>query len=264
MRRIFACWGAALLVAGCWNAETPSQEAQLDSAQEARTDDPQLPIETPTLEPSGQEHAAELDLAALADPLAADGLSAAEGLATAANAQQDEGTPRDLAAELEAALGIPSDCVQDFQAAEPRTIRVQVSATVRPSGVIISPSASGVGLSPRERQCIAARVGAISLRPLGEDVSRRVSTEIGIEYSPPASPSPSLGVPEPQLRNVRDPLPQGPDIAPSGRPIEDRDGRPIPEPSARPIQERSSRDTRSRKPRAIDGHEIDDGAEEWR
>ncbi len=267
MMRIFACWGAAMLVAGCRNAEAPSQDAQLDSANEARSEGSQMPIETPALEWRDQERAPAENLAVVEDPVApsaADIAAAAESPAAAANAQQDESTQRDLAAELNAALGIPDDCLQDFQAAGPRTIQVQVSATVRPSGVIISPSASGVGLSSRERQCIAARVGAISLRPLDEDVSRRVSTEIAIAYRPPAVAVPSSGVPEPQLRNVRDPLPQGPDIAPSGRPIEDRAGRPIPEPNARPIQDRSSRDTRSRKPRAIDGHEIDDGAEEWR
>jgi hypothetical protein len=270
MTRFFVYWGAAVLVAGCWNAEDPSQEVELDSAHEAQPDDLQIPIGTQTLEPRGQESTSTTGIAVVADPVAADGQSAAdnpaaaEGPATAANAQEVEGTPRDLATELEAALGIPSDCVQDFQAAEPRTIQVQVSATVRPSGVIISPSASGVGLSPRERQCISARVGAIRLKPFNEDASRRVFAEIAIEYRPPAVAVPSSGVPEPQLRNVRDPLPQPPDIAPSGRPIGDRAGKPIPEPNARPIDERGARDPRSRKPRAIDGHEIDDGTEQWR
>ena len=267
MKRTLTCWGAAMLVAGCWNTEAPSQDVQLDSANETRSESPQMPMETPTLEQRDQERAAVANLAVVEDPVAAsaaDAPATAESPATAANAQQDESTQRDLAAELKAAVGIPGDCLQDFQAAGPRTIQVQVSATVRPSGVIISPSASGVGLSPRERQCIAARVGAVSLRPLGEETSRRVSTEIAIAYTPPAVPVPSSGVPEPRLRNVRDPLPQSPDIAPSGRPIGDRPGRPIPEPNARPIDDRSSRDTRSRKPRAIDGHEIDDGAEEWR
>ncbi|HET6417452.1 MAG TPA: hypothetical protein VFG22_14235, partial [Polyangiales bacterium] len=115
MTRTFACWGAAMLVAGCWNTEAPSPDAQHDSANETRSESPQMPIETPTLERRDQEWSGAASLAVVEDPLAAsaaDAPATADSPATAANAQPDESTQRDLAAELKAALGIPGDCLQ--------------------------------------------------------------------------------------------------------------------------------------------------------
>lgn len=178
----------------------------------------------------------------------------------------EEAPERNLSEELGVALGVPTDCVRDFKSSRPTTIRVSVSGIVRPTGMVIQPTAYGSGLSNQARQCIERRVAALSLKPLDDTVSQAVSTVIQIEYEPPVVVESEPGVPEPVLRNVREPLPKRPEVAPSGTAINrfptERwissgfDG-------GRPIQEPSSRRVRGPKPRAIDGYEVDENAQDW-
>lgn len=179
----------------------------------------------------------------------------------------DEPSSRDLAAELNAAVGIPTDCTRDFERATATTIRVTISALVRPSGTVIQATASGNGLSPQARQCIARRTETVVLAPLDDGVPRRVSTVIDIDYVPTATSavkSAKAGASDPTPRNVREPLPKRPEVAPSGRPIQEPTSRPIQDPTSRPIQEPSSRRIRGPQPRPIDGWEVDESSKDWR
>lgn len=180
----------------------------------------------------------------------------------------DEGLPpaRDLSAELGAAVGIPTDCTADFERATPTTIRVDVTALVRPSGAVTQASATGTGLTLSARQCIARRAESVVLQPLDDGLSQRVSTVIEIDYVPPSSTVVGVkaGAPDPELRNVRDPLPPRPEVAPSGRPIQEPTSRPIQEPRSRSIQEPSSRKVRGPQPRPIDGWDVDESSKDWR
>ncbi|MGB8224578.1 MAG: hypothetical protein WCF10_18435 [Polyangiales bacterium] len=246
-----------LLTLGCRSAKEP--HAGEDQAFEPDVASEQLPRvrselgEEPTTEPDGPVLFVEDD----------------EGREEELEAEVEEDLTkdvamRDLAAELKAAVGIPSDCVRDFEASGRTRLQVNVSATVRPSGAIILPDAFGSGLSNDARRCITRRVDAVVLKPLDGEVSQRVFTIIEIDYVPPAIFASDPGMPEPQLRNVREPLPPRREVAPSGTPIQDRSGRPIQEQRSRPIQEPSSRKIRGPKPRAIDGYEVDENAKEWR
>jgi hypothetical protein len=174
--------------------------------------------------------------------------------------------PRDLSAELNAAVGNPIDCTRDFERASPTTIRVTISGLVRPSGAVVQAVAEGTGLSPQARHCIARRVEAVVLKPLEDPVSQRVSSTIEIEYEPPTSTmmKAKVGAPDPELRKAREPLPKRPEVAPSGRPIQAPTSRPIQEPTSRPIQEPSSRRIRGPEPRPIDGWDVDESSKDWR
>jgi hypothetical protein len=255
MMRPRACYVAVLLTLGCRSAEEPpaAEDQAIDPglAYEQEPDVPTKPADTPTVEPEPDEPVffVEIDEEPELEP---------------ENEPTNDEAPRDLAAELNAAVGIPSDCVRDFEASGRSTLRINVSATVRPSGVIILPEAFGSGLTNDARQCIMRRVGAVVLKPLDSEVSQRVSTIIEIDYVPPVIFESDRSVPEPQLRNVRQPLPPRPEIAPSGTPIQEQSGSPIQEPTSRPIQEPSSRKIRGPKPRPIDGYEVDENAKEWR
>jgi hypothetical protein len=185
---------------------------------------------------------------------------------TEVDEQQEEALPpsRDLAAELKAAVGSLTECVRDLQTSQETAIRVDVSATVRPTGRVILAEASGTGLSNDARQCITRRIEAVALKPLDDAASRRVSATIEIAQTPATILGAPVGAPEPQLRNVRQPLPPRPEVAPSGRPIQDTAARPIQDGTSRPIQETPSRRITGPKPRPIDGHEVDESAKQWR
>ena len=88
--------------------------------------------------------------------------------------------PRDLAMELSNAVGSPVECMRDYRPASATTVQVRISAVVRPTGMIIEPSASGPGLSPNDRRCIEERVGAVILEPLGGEASQPVATSIAL------------------------------------------------------------------------------------
>ena len=179
----------------------------------------------------------------------------------------EEKPERDLAAELMTALGQPFDCIRDFTASSPTTIRVNVTATVRPTGLVITPSVYGSGLSNDARMCIERRAETVVLPALDEPVSQTVSTVIEMEYEPSVIVEAEPGVPEPRLRNVREPLPKRPEVAPSGKPIS---GYPTEKwisggfDGGRPIQEPTSRKIKGPKPKPIDGYDVDENAQDWR
>lgn len=177
-----------------------------------------------------------------------------------------KGPARDLGAELRAAVGIPSDCVRDFDSARPTTIRISVSGTVRPTGMVIEPAAYGSGLSGAARKCIEQRVATVMLVPLDEQTSQRASTVIEINYEPDVIVRSDSTVPEPNLKNVKEPLPKRPEVAPSGRPISDPPSKSISGgfEGGRPIQEPKSKKISGPKPRPIDGYTVDENAQEWR
>jgi hypothetical protein len=143
--------------------------------------------------------------------------------------------PRDLGAELRAAVGVPADCVKDYRPAYATTIVVRVSALVRPTGMIIEPSASGTGLSTNDRRCIEQRVGAVLLEPLARSTSEPVATSLEIPYEPPVVESDVVAAPPPPPDDVVRALPKKKPIAPSGVPIDGPDAKPIDGPSGEPI-----------------------------
>lgn len=178
----------------------------------------------------------------------------------------EEAPQRDLGAELKAALGTPTDCVRDFAASTPTTIRINVTGIVRPTGMIIEPSAYGSGLSKTALDCVRQRVGLVVLKPLDDTVSSTASTVVEIAYEPPVIVESDPGVPEPKLKNVVAPLPKRPDIAPSGVPIQKPTSKPIEggEKTERPIAGPEPKKISGPKPRAIDGYEVDENAQDWR
>jgi hypothetical protein len=242
MMRVWTTCAAAVLVLGCPTGEEPARGAHrgVEPAGEyqPRPDRSGLRIDTPTPPP--------LERVTI-------------GVETT-----EEEPERDLGAELKAAVGSPNDCVRDFVASSPTTIRINVTAIVRPTGMVIQPSAYGSGLSAAALNCIKVRVGTIVLKPLDDTVSESVSTVIEINYQPDVIVESEPGVPEPQLRNVKEPLPKRPEVAPSGKPIM--------KPTSKPIQDSTGKDPNGPqgvpvtgpKPRAIDGYEIDENAQQWR
>ena len=176
----------------------------------------------------------------------------------------EEEAERDLGAELKAALGTPSDCVRDFVASSPTTLRINVSGIVRPTGMIIEPAAYGSGLSAAALGCIRQRVGLVVLDRLDDTVSKTASAVIEIKYEPPVIVESDPGVPEPKLRNVKEPLPKRPDIPPSGKPIEGGTDRPIQGGTAKDPTGPQGVPITGPKPRAIDGYEVDENAQQWR
>ena len=264
MIRVWAICIAALLALSCQKKE-PAQEA--DHGLESPPAEPPPPSEPSevsvdtdaplTGQPSGiavetveQEPGAHQELESQAE------------LESEAEPELESEPQRDLAAELKVAVGVPSDCVQDLAATSPTTLRINIRATVRPTGRIILPSATGEGLSDAARRCVEQRVEQVVLQPLNDSMSQTVSTLVEVERRAPTIVEGDTGVPEPQLRNVRRPLPPRPEVAPSGRPPPPpREEIP---PSGRPIQEPTSRKVKGPKPRPIDGHEVDEQAKEWR
>ena len=236
-------WGfAALVVAGCQTGEVPQRGAQPEA--------PKITYATP--EPASERRIdvprpeREVDVPTLGG--------------------NKEVEARDLGEELEEAVGVPLDCVRDYQANSPTKIRVSVSATVRPTGMVITPSVYGYGLSAEARKCIEERVSLVVLPPLDKTVSETVSTIVEIDYEPPVIVEADPGTPEPVLRNTREPLPKRPEVAPSGRPIQEPTSRPISGgfDGGRPIQEPTSKKVRGPKPRPIDGYTVDENAQDWR
>ncbi|MGB8332143.1 MAG: hypothetical protein WCE62_18600, partial [Polyangiales bacterium] len=173
---------------------------------------------------------------------------------------------RDLAAELKAAVGVPTDCVSDFAASSPTTIRINISAIVRLTGMVIEPSAYGSGLSEAARNCIEDRIGRVMLKPLDDAVSKSVSTVIEINYEPPVIVEVDPSVPTPHLEDVVHPLPKKESLPRGqGTPIEKMPYRPISggaetEPIEAPHGQRR---IKGPKPRAIDGYEVDENAQDW-
>jgi hypothetical protein len=132
--------------------------------------------------------------------------------------------------------------------------------------MIIEPSAYGSGVSAAALDCVRQRVGTVVLKPLDDTVSSTVSAVIEIQYEPPVIVESDPGVPEPKLRNVVQPLPKRPEVAPSGTPIQRPTSKPIEggAKTERPIEGPEPKKISGPKPRAIDGYEVDENAQEWR
>jgi len=245
MIRAWAMCLAAILVLGCQSGEEPVRGARTGF---------QPPVEYPPPVPAEPEQ-----------PIVR--LTPDPPSPKAVEVETTEEEPeRDLGAELKAALGSPSDCVRDFVASTPTTIRISVTGIVRPTGMIIEPSAYGTGVSAAALDCVRQRVGVVVLEPLDDTVSSTASTVIEIEYEPPVIIESDPGVPEPKLKNVVQPLPKRPEVAPSGTPIQKPTSKPIEggEKTERPIEGPEPKKISGPKPRAIDGYEVDENAQEWR
>lgn len=161
---------------------------------------------------------------------------------------------RDLAAELSAAIGSPADCLRDYRPAAATTIRINISAIVRPSGLIIEPSASGAGLSPNDLRCVEQRAGDVTLSPLSRAVSGPVTAVVNIEYQPPRVEEYDVGAPTPKLEDVVQPLPKKKPIPPSGKPIEGPASDRIDGPSGVPIEGPKGVPIEGPKPKPIEGY----------
>ena len=159
-----------------------------------------------------------------ADPVAADPVAAPSLPA-----------PRDLPAELRAAVGSPADCVRDNRPSYATTIRIDIRAVVRPTGMIIEPGATGRGLSRNDTRCIEERLGAVTLKPLTGETSETVTTTLEIPYEPPAVEAYDVAPPPPPADGVVQALPKKKPIAPSGTPIDGPAPDPIEGPSGTPI-----------------------------
>ncbi len=201
MERALTCCLVAVLAFGCKSREAPVRAA----------DEGLKPVPSPTAEtaPEAPVEAQE------PEAWVADVVETAE-----APKELAEVPKRDLSAELKAAIGTPKECVSDFSAPAPTTLRISVSAIVRPSGMIIMPSAYGSGLSDAGRKCIERRVGAVVLKPLDQPDSANVSTTVEVDYAPPMIVEDEREGLEPHLKDVREPLPKYPTLPPSGIPIE--------------------------------------------
>lgn len=177
-----------------------------------------------------------------------------------------EKADRDLAAELKAAIGTPTDCLTDFAVSSPTKLRISVTATIRPTGMVITPSAYASGISTTARQCVERRVGTVVLPALDEPISQTVSTVIEINYEPPVIVEADPGVPEPRLEDVRAPLPKYPMIPLDAKFI---DGWPTSNwitggfDGGIPIEGPKSKKIAGPKPRPIDGYDVDENAQEW-
>jgi len=177
---------------------------------------------------------------------------------------------RDLGNELKVAMGLPTDCVRDFTSSRDTTIRISVSAIVRPTGMCIEPEAYGSGLSRAALDCIEERVGTVVLRPL-EDATRSkaASTVIEIDYEAPVIVEADPETSEPELENVVESMAKRPAI-----PLIDQGGRgiPIEDPfrgwleggNVKQPDGPKPRKVTGPKPRPIDGYEVDENAQEWR
>ncbi len=239
-RLVFVC--AVILVLGCKSRE--------------EVDDPSIVEEELLPKPAGKLSAdsaaaagtmRDLGEVAVAEP--ADAV-VEEAVQTSKPAEP----ARDLAAELSAAVGSPAECMRDYKPASAKTIRVGVSAIVRPTGMVIEPSASGGGLSANDLRCVEQRVGDVILSPLGGAASERVSSFVTIEYEPPEVEEYYVGAPTPKLDNVVQPLPKKEPIAPSGKPIEGPAADPIDGPSGIPIAGPQGVPIEGPKPKPIDGY----------
>ena len=155
-----------------------------------------------------------------------------------ADAETEEPPERDLAAELQQAVGSPTACLRGYRSAVATTIRINVRAIVRPSGVVIEPTASGPDLSPAARACVERMVGNVVLQPLDSETSEPVSTSVSATLTANFEPGVVVDDPPPTQRIPRDvvlPEPKLPTIPPSGEPIDGPKGDPIDGPKGDPI-----------------------------
>lgn len=214
--------GAILVMAlGCRDEQAPPPAPA--APVEALPDEEVVPTE-PEPSAAARPPTGSDPTAVEAEPVAADPVAAPSVAA-----------PRDLPAELRAAVGSPADCVRDYQPSYATTIRIDIRAVVRPTGMIIEPDATGRGLSRNDTRCIEERVGAVMLKPLTGETSETVTTYLEIPYEPPAVEAYDVAPPPPPADGVVQALPKKKPIAPSGTPIEGPAPDPIEGPSGTPI-----------------------------
>lgn len=247
MIRAWAVCAAATLVFGCQSGEEPVRGASQRVDRLPISQAPLVPAQPPSDMPSPPE--------AVPMPMG----KTAEGTGE-----------RDLGNELKVAMGLPTDCVRDFTWSRDTTIRINVSAIVRPTGMCIQPKAYGTGLSPAALKCIEERIGTAVLRPLEDTTqSKAASTVIEIDYEAPVVVEADPGTPVPELKNVVDPMAKRPAIPliEQGGPgirIEDRFRGWLEGGNVKHPDEPELKKVTGPKPRPIDGYEVDENAQEWR
>ena len=246
MIRFLLCF-ALVLVLGCKGRDEPAAPSNVVEVLPADSKEaPALDTEEPTDQPSATE------------PVSA--VEDVEELDEAGPAEVAEAEPirpaRDLAAELSAAVGSPAECLRDYRPSTAMTIRIHINAVVRPTGMVIEPSATGRGLSANDRRCMEQRVGEVMLAPLGGEASEAVSTHVDIAYEPTTTQVEKdvVGEPAPELENVVEPLPKKEPIEPSGVPIEAPAAEPIEGPSGVPIEGPKGVPIEGPQPKPIDGY----------
>lgn len=175
----------------------------------------------------------------------------------------EEPEERDLATELQSAVGTPIDCLTDFESSTPTKIQIPINATVRPTGIVIEPTVGGVGLSAKERECIEERMTFVKLQPLDKPFSQAVSTFVEVDYTPPVVVE-SDTAPDPKLKNVKEPMAKLPEVAPSGVPIQKPTSVPIAKKPWKDPDGPAGKPVTGPKPRPIDGYEVDENAQQWR
>jgi hypothetical protein len=237
-RLIIACV-AVSLVLGCKDREEPEAIPTAVQAPPPQADQP----------PTASTGPEERDLAELPEEPDVAGERGEERVA----AEEPAKPERDLASELQAAVGNPVDCLRDFRPSSSTIVRVNISARVRPSGLIIEPSASGGGLSVNDRRCIEQRLSDVVLAPLDAQASQPVSTYVDLSYQPPAPKEYEVGGPPRKLKDVVEPLPPKKTIAPSGVPIDKAPSDRIEGPKGVPIEGPKGVPVEGPKPRPIDG-----------
>ncbi|MDH3202331.1 MAG: hypothetical protein OEM15_15675 [Myxococcales bacterium] len=228
-----------LSLLGCKGREEPAQPSNPVEA---------LPPDSTegAVRPVTPEQAAEPEPAAAVEAEPAEQAAATEPARTSA--------PRDLGEELRTAVGSPADCLQDYRPSSPTTIRINISAVVRSTGMIIEPSATGRGLSANDRRCVEQRIGDVTLAPLGGEASEPVTTYLDIQYQPPEVEEYDVEWPSPKLKDVVEPLPKKKPIAPSGVPIEGPAADPIEGPRGVPIEGSRGVPIEGPKPKPIEGY----------
>lgn len=244
MTRILVLSASLLLVFACKLRDEPAEPPAPSAVVEPSTSDNAEPPALPTVvdtEPVAEKPA---------EPVAAAPVELVEPDPAPTPVQPS----RDLSTELRAAVGSPVDCLRDYQPASPKLIRIDISAVVRPTGMVIEPSASGGGLSANDLRCVEERVGGVVLSPLAGAESAHLSTFVNIQYEPPAVEEYDVGAATPKLENVVPSLPKKEPIAPSGKPIEGPEADPIDGPSGVPIQGPRGVPIEGPRPKPIDGY----------
>lgn len=228
------------------------------TAREAPSEEPATPEPVEVLPPEEAGDAPSMDGGDVSDVGAVVG-----DVQPADNEGSEPQAPRDLGSELAAAVGDPVDCLRDYRPSTAKTIPVQISAVVRSTGLVIEPSANGPGLSNNDRQCIADRVGAVTLPALSGGESVPVTATLSLQYRPEVIEEYDVGGPAPKLKDVVEPLPKKPTIPPSGVPIEGPKGDPIEGPKGDPIEGPKGIPVEGPKPMPIEGYQVDQEAERW-
>ena len=164
---------------------------------------------------------------------------------------------------------VPNDCVRDFvasgQSDDPSNQRRAASCGRLAWSSSLPRTAAG--LSAAALHCIRQRVGTVVLESIGRHRRRATaSTVIEIKYQPPVIVESDPGVPEPQAQKRQGSRSQSDrTFPPSGKPIQGGTDRPIEGGNGqRPRLARKGSLSPGPKPRAIDGYEVDENAQEWR